>query len=246
MSFAEKYVGFWFSFSIPTFLFLICFPILMIFRTKYVRNPPSGSLLPSVLRIFWHCTKPCVSWNPIKTYKLMKADGFWERAKPSKIPLESRPKWMTFDDLWVLKTRRSFKACQVFVLLPIYQLSYNQMSSNLVAQAATMKLNGTPNQIVQNLDPLAISTLSSHLFSSPRHAQLTVICYCTTSHPCTPVGSSTLPLSASSRVPCFGAAAHGSRISSRCRCYGLRGRSTTLYVLLALRLSWVLVLTQVC
>lgn len=158
-----EYVGFWLEYTLPTAIFLICFPILMFARKHYIRNPPAGSLLPSTLRIFWYCTKPCLSWNPIKTFKAMRADSFWETACPSKIPLEQRPKWMTFDDTWVLETRRAYKACQVFCLLPIYQLAYNQMTSNLLSQAATMELHGTPNQIVQNLDPLAICTCTNYL-----------------------------------------------------------------------------------
>lgn len=163
MSFAEKYVGFWLEYTLPTIIFLLCFPILFFGRKYYVKSPPAGSLLPSVLRIFWYCTKPCLSWNPYRTYKNMKADEFWERALPSRVSVENRPAWMTYDDQWIWETRRAFKACQVFSLLPLYQLAYGQMSSNLTSQAATMELHGTPNQIVGNLDPFAILLLAPTL-----------------------------------------------------------------------------------
>lgn len=159
MAYSEKYVGFWLEYTLPTIIFLFCFPILIIWRKYYIKTPPAGSLLPSACRILWYCTKPCLSWNPYRTIKQMKADDFWDTACPSKIPPEQRPKWMTFDDTWVMETRRAYKACQVFCLLPIYQLAYNQMTSNLLSQAATMELHGTPNQIVQNMDSLAILIL---------------------------------------------------------------------------------------
>lgn len=33
---------------------------------------------------------------------------------------------------------------------------YNQINNNLVSQAATMKLNGVPNDVISNLDPIAL------------------------------------------------------------------------------------------
>ncbi len=63
---------------------------------------------------------------------------------------------MTFDDAWVDEVRRGFKACTVFVWYPIFWLSYNQLYNNLVSQASTLYLGGVPNDIVFNLDPLAL------------------------------------------------------------------------------------------
>lgn len=82
---------------------------------------------------------------------------------------------MTFDDQWVDQVRRGFKACSVFLWYPLYcecghskqprllrtdqsisGLSYNQTVNNLTSQAATMELNGVPNDIVTNLNPLSL------------------------------------------------------------------------------------------
>lgn len=35
-------------------------------------------------------------------------------------------------------------------------LAYGQMTNNLTSQAATMQLNGVPNDLINNLDPLAL------------------------------------------------------------------------------------------
>ncbi|KAK8101811.1 peptide transporter ptr2 [Apiospora kogelbergensis] len=168
MVYAEKYVGFWLAFTLPTIMFLIC-PIVMYWcRHKYVRHPPTGSVLGKSLGIIRLGMKGRWSLNPVTTFRHMASDDFWDRSKPSKI--EHRPSWMTFDDAWVDEVRRGFKACTVFLYYPIYWLpvcypfsrklpaimGYNQLYNNLVSQAATMKLGGVPNDIVNNLDPIAL------------------------------------------------------------------------------------------
>jgi len=66
---------------------------------------------------------------------------------------------MTFDDKWVDEVKRGFAACSVFAFYPIYWLTYNQLNNNLTSQAAVMKLNGLPNDVLSNLDPFALIIL---------------------------------------------------------------------------------------
>ncbi|KIW67394.1 hypothetical protein PV04_06653 [Phialophora macrospora] len=149
MVYAEKYVGFWLAFLLPTIMFLFC-PLVMIWcRNKYVRHPPTGSVLSTAVRLIK------LAMNGKWTHpKEVGGDAFWNRVKPSNIV--DKPSWMTFDDAWVEQIRRGLSACAVFTFLPIYWLSYAQMTNNLVTQAGTMKLNGLPNDLVQNLDPIAL------------------------------------------------------------------------------------------
>jgi len=63
---------------------------------------------------------------------------------------------MTFDDQWVDEVNRGLKACAVFCWFPIYWLTYNQLNNNLTSQAATMSTHGLPNDVLSNLDPLAL------------------------------------------------------------------------------------------
>ncbi|KAL7619914.1 hypothetical protein AAE478_010461 [Parahypoxylon ruwenzoriense] len=156
MVYAEKYVGFWLSFTLPTALFIFCPLVLLAFSSKYTRRPPTGSVLGKAVALVGLSMKGRWSLNPIATIKNMRAPGFFERVKPSNIPVSERPAWMTFDDHWVDEVRRGFKACSVFVWYPIYWLSYNQLNNNLVSQAATMVLGGVPNDVVNNLDPIAL------------------------------------------------------------------------------------------
>ncbi|KAI0041577.1 peptide transporter PTR2A [Auriscalpium vulgare] len=156
MTYAEKYHGFYLAFTLPTAVFLLCPAVLFLLRNKYRRSPPQGSVLSKALRTLWFATRGRWSANPIKLYKNMTAPGFWDSAKPSRIPDAERPKWMTFDDNWVEEVRRGFKACEVFQFFPLYWLSYNQIVNNLTSQAATMITNGVPNDVINNLDPFAL------------------------------------------------------------------------------------------
>ncbi|KAF2421251.1 PTR2-domain-containing protein [Tothia fuscella] len=158
MVYAEQNVGFWLAFTLPTVMFCIC-PMVMFACSKYyVKSPPTGSVFGKALKLWTLAAKGCWSPNPIITIKNMRRMTFWENVKPSKLGAE-KPSWMTFDDHWVDEVRRGFKACTVFLWYPFYWLTYNQMTNNLVSQAATMELNGLPNDLVQNIDPLTLIIL---------------------------------------------------------------------------------------
>jgi len=63
---------------------------------------------------------------------------------------------MTFDDAWVEEVARGLTACKIFLWYPVFWLAYNQMTNNLTSQAATMELNGVPNDLINNLNPLTL------------------------------------------------------------------------------------------
>ncbi|KAI0682220.1 oligopeptide transporter [Earliella scabrosa] len=156
MVYSEKYVGFYLAYTLPTVVFLFCPLVLWAGRNMYITSPPQGSVLSSALRILRQAMKGRWSLNPLQTVKNMRAPDFWESAKPSNFKGETRPKWMTFDDRWVDEVSRGFKACSVFAWYPIYWLTYNQLNNNLTSQAATMVTNGLPNDVLSNLDPIAL------------------------------------------------------------------------------------------
>ncbi|CAO1635007.1 unnamed protein product [Parajaminaea phylloscopi] len=155
MVYAEKRVGFWLSYLLPTVVFLLCVPVLALCGKYYTKTPPAGSVVSDAVKFLKFASKGRWSLNPVKTFKQLTAADFWEDAKPSKQtgPL---PSWMTFDDVWVDELRRAIKACQVFAFFPFYWLCYNQINNNLTSQAGQMQLHGLPNDLVANLDPLAV------------------------------------------------------------------------------------------
>ncbi|KAJ5660722.1 uncharacterized protein N7484_000094 [Penicillium longicatenatum] len=156
MVYAERYVGFWLSFLLPTVMFCLCPTVMFFCRKYYYLAPPTGSVYSRAFRLWCLAMKGRWSFNPIKLFqKRTTPNGFWDRVKPSKLGSE-KPQWMTFDDAWVDEVRRGFKACAVFLWYPLYWLAYNQAMNNLTSQAATMSLGGVPNDIINNLNPITL------------------------------------------------------------------------------------------
>ena len=156
MVYAEKYVGFWLSFLLPTVAFLITPAIMWWGRKRYQQRPPAGSVVTKAFQVLFYGMKGRWSFNPVTMWKRTHDGSLWEGAKPSNIPPSQRPKWMTFDDAWVDEVRRGFAACAVFCWYPLYWLAYGQLTNNFTAQAGTMTLHGVPNDVVNNLDPFAL------------------------------------------------------------------------------------------
>lgn len=154
MVYAEKYVGFYLSFLLPTLMFCWCPLVLFLCRNLYILTPPAGSVYSKAFKVWGLAMKGRWSINPVQTYRNFSDPHMWDQAKPSKI--ENKPAWMTFDDAWVDQVRRGLLACSVFLWYPLYWLSYNQMLNNLTSQAATMTLNGVPNDVINNLNPFAL------------------------------------------------------------------------------------------
>jgi len=120
MAYAALYVGYWLAFLLPTLMFLLCPAVLILCKKNYKLSPPQGSVLGPALRIFFYAQKGKWSLNPIQTHKNFHNGRFWADVKPSNIPPERRPQWMTFDDAWVDEVRRGFLACTVFLWYPLY------------------------------------------------------------------------------------------------------------------------------
>ncbi|KAJ6150718.1 hypothetical protein N7470_007312 [Penicillium chermesinum] len=150
MVYAERYIGFWLSFLLPTVMFLLCPGVLFLCRKRYHLVPPTGSVYSQAFRLWRLSMKGSDEVPP-------ESDN-WDRVKPSRFGPE-KPAWMTFDDEWVDEVRRGLQACKLFLWLPLFWLSYNQMLNNLTSQAATMKLGGVPNDIINNLNPFALVIL---------------------------------------------------------------------------------------
>jgi len=155
MVYVEKYIGFWCSFLLPTIMFCFCPAVLWFCRNKYHRSPPTGSVLLRATKLWSLAAKGKWSANPVQTRRNFKDANFWEDVKPSKLG-SNKPGWMQFDDAWVDHVARGLRACSCFTWIPLYWLSYNQMNNNLISQAATMQLNGVPNDVITNLNPISL------------------------------------------------------------------------------------------
>ena len=125
MVYAEKYVGFWLSYLLPTILFVFCPLLMMALNKHYVKKPPQGDVLVKAFKVYGLAMKGKWSLNPVRTWKNLSSPDLWDGARPSNIA--NKPQWMTFDDAWVDEVRRGIKACQVFLWLPIFWLPYGQV-----------------------------------------------------------------------------------------------------------------------
>lgn len=80
MVYAEKYVGFWLSFLLPTLMlcksFLescktllmeigLCPMVIIACKKRYKLYPPSGSVLPKAFKLWKLAMSKCWSWNPV-------------------------------------------------------------------------------------------------------------------------------------------------------------------------------------
>ena len=155
MVYAERYVGFWLAYLIPTVMFLVALPVLIYCKKFYILAPPSGNVIGPAFKLLFKALGRGFSINPLKTWRSWNDGQMWQAVKPSTLGA-SAPKWYNFDDAWVDEVRRGFAACSVFFWVPIFWLAYRQMDSNLTNMCATMKLGGVPNDILSNLDPIAI------------------------------------------------------------------------------------------
>ncbi|KAK4219607.1 peptide transporter-like protein [Rhypophila decipiens] len=156
MVYCAKFVGFWLAFLLPTIMLCLCPAVLLYGRKRYRRVPPQGSVLGKTFKLFHMANKGRWHLNPVKTYRHMHDGTFWESVKPSKIEASRKPAWMDFNDAWVDEVARGFNACAVFLWYPLFWICYNQINNNLISQAATMRLQGVPNDVLTNLNPFAL------------------------------------------------------------------------------------------
>jgi proton-dependent oligopeptide transporter, POT family len=120
MTYAERYVGFYLSYLLPTVSFCIVLPILFVCRNWYRHTPPEGSVLGPALKLFFFAMKGRIHANPVRTYRSLNDGTFWEAVKPSKMAPSRRRAWMTYADAWVDEVSRGFRACSVFLWYPLY------------------------------------------------------------------------------------------------------------------------------
>ncbi|KAM0787985.1 hypothetical protein ACM66B_006187 [Microbotryomycetes sp. NB124-2] len=153
MSFASKHVGYWLAYTLPTVVLLFCPIILFLGRNVYVNRPPTASVIPSAFRVVRTAGRG--KWFSLSA---IRSKTFWDSAKPAAHG-GGKPKWMTWDAHFVDEVARGIKACQVFILYPLFWVCYNQVYGNLVSQAAVLNNHGLPNELVSNLNPLALVIL---------------------------------------------------------------------------------------
>jgi POT family proton-dependent oligopeptide transporter len=122
-TFAEKHVGFWLAYALPTFVFCAIPPVLMWGNKRYYKTPPRGSVLVETWRVFRLAARGRWTINPVQLWRNFTNPNFWEQAKPSHYQGKEGgertngaggvPAVITWDDQFVDEVMRALKACKV-------------------------------------------------------------------------------------------------------------------------------------
>ncbi|TEB20884.1 peptide transporter PTR2B [Coprinellus micaceus] len=158
-SFLARDHGYWIAYLVPTAIFCLVPLVLMAGKNIYVVTPPRGSILLETFRVIGMALAPAWSWNPVTTIRNIRKPDFWDPAKPSVYKEGHVPARITWDEEFVGEVSRTVAACGVFLFFPFFWLCYSQIDGNLGTTAAAMTLNGTPNDLIQNLNPISIIVL---------------------------------------------------------------------------------------
>ncbi|GKT71189.1 peptide transporter PTR2-A [Colletotrichum tofieldiae] len=142
----EAHHSFWLAYLIPLIAIIISAGVFISGQKKYVKVPPEGSAIIDALRV---------------TRIAIKEKGF-ENATPSALretghdTLYAIASEARYTDGYVMDVMRGLKSCKMFLFFPLYFVCWIQIWNNLISQAGEMALHGTPNDLLQNLDPIAL------------------------------------------------------------------------------------------
>ncbi|KAJ7468253.1 putative MFS peptide transporter [Mycena galericulata] len=157
----ERYIDFWAAFLLPFCSLWVALAVLLLGRSKFVKLPAKGTILPQALKAFW----------------LGIRGGFkMDAALPAAHTLKQQ-RTVPWDDTFIEELKRGLLACRVFLAWPILLLCQSQMSTNLVSQAATMQTHGLPNDVIAFFNPVSIILLlplaQQVLYPALRKAKIT-------------------------------------------------------------------------
>ncbi|KAI8879994.1 PTR2-domain-containing protein [Backusella circina FSU 941] len=158
----ELHVGFWAAFLLPTCMFLIAIIVFVAGSRFYYKPGPTESVILKAWNIIKFARKQ--ARLPENKEARKAASSSLDFAKRSNSELTGVAEWSddtyrmaTWDDQFVEELKQTMMACKIFVPLSIYWVCYNQLSNNLLSQAAQLsKPDGLPNDIMNNFDPIAL------------------------------------------------------------------------------------------
>ncbi|KAK9767531.1 hypothetical protein K7432_002631 [Basidiobolus ranarum] len=154
----EQHIGFWVAYAVPTAMFGMAITVFYLGRHRYVKVPPSGeSALLKAVKCFKYSQKR-YSQSPIKPRTILDAGLSTYEGAPPETSQDLATK--TWDDQFIKDLKQCLMACKIYIPITIYQVSYNQITSNLISQAADMDLPpDIPNDLINNIDPIALIIL---------------------------------------------------------------------------------------
>ncbi|KAL8640902.1 MAG: hypothetical protein Q9226_008695, partial [Calogaya cf. arnoldii] len=137
-TFLEKYVGFWAAYIPPVIAMAVGIITLVLFRSTFVHNPPSGAVLAKASRALWLAAK----------------GGFRMNAAKPKAQEADHKCIVPWDDRFIEELKLGLFACRILLLFPFHWLCLNQTFNNLISQAGQMINSGVPNDAIKSTNPL--------------------------------------------------------------------------------------------
>lgn len=145
-TYAEKYVGYWLAFLLPTIMYTLVVAVFVGVRKRIIKKPALGSELNDFFRI----TAICCKENKFMVWK----KGFWDAARPERMAEKGRS--VNWNGKLVRDVGRTWAACQVFLYIPLYQLNDGGIGAAPSNLAASLTLNNAPNDLLSNFNSLTI------------------------------------------------------------------------------------------
>ncbi|KAK9763732.1 hypothetical protein K7432_009343 [Basidiobolus ranarum] len=150
----ELHVDFWLAYLVPTCMFAVAIVIFVAGNKLYNKVPPSGeSALIKGYRCYKYAHRRAAKATVKPANMLDAAKSDCEGIPPETEDEKATRRW---DDRFVDDLKQTIMACKIFIPMTVYWIAYNQITSNLISQAADMALHGLPNDIITNIDPIAL------------------------------------------------------------------------------------------
>ena len=135
----EQKIGFWPAYLLCLCVFAIGISILIAGEKLYVVHPPQGSIITNAFRAMWIGLRSGgnmgeSTFTASSEHGLSVADNVADAAKPSYQDECGRKYKTSWNDFYVDELKRGLSACRVFLLYPIYWVSFSQMNNNMVSQ----------------------------------------------------------------------------------------------------------------
>ncbi|ORZ10421.1 POT family-domain-containing protein [Absidia repens] len=158
----ELNVDFWAAYLLPTIALLVSIMVFVAGTKLYYRPKPTGSIILKAFSVIGQAWKQKALPENKEARKQCK--DFMDFAKRDSGMTNTAPwtpemtaKAAHWDDQFVDELKQAIMACKIFVPLSIYWVCYNNLSNNLISQAAVMaRPAGLPNNIMNNFDPIAL------------------------------------------------------------------------------------------
>jgi POT family proton-dependent oligopeptide transporter len=141
----EQHLGFTSAFALPMVVFFLGLTVLLLSKNTYTSHPPEGSVTTKAARYLW---------------LIVRNKGSFARAKDVASASHITAHIPPWDDAFADDLYLALQACKFFLFYPFFWVAYAQTLTNLVSQAGTMQTHGIPNDILINLDPLAVLLLA--------------------------------------------------------------------------------------